>query len=100
MPRKTFEVRWSQAAARDLERIVSFIAYDSPVDARRVLARLRSLASRLASSPNRGRLVPEVAPLGMRRWRELIAAPYRLIYRVEGHRVYILGVFDGRRDLA
>lgn len=99
MPQKTFELRWSQAAANDLERIVSFIAYDSPVNARSVLVRLQSLASRLASNPNRGRFVPEVAELGTRRWRELVANPYRLVYRVEGRKVYVLGVFDGRREL-
>jgi len=35
----------------------------------------------------------------MREYRELIIAPYRLIYRIRGHLVLVLGVFDSRRNL-
>jgi plasmid stabilization system protein ParE len=44
-------------------------------------------------------VVPELARLGMRTWREIVARPYRLIYRIEGDTVNVLAVFDGRRDL-
>ena len=44
-------------------------------------------------------LVPELALFGFSVWRESIVNPYRVIYRVEGDRVYVLAVFDGRRDL-
>jgi toxin ParE1/3/4 len=32
-------------------------------------------------------------------YRELIVKPYRLIYRVDGNDVWVIAVFDGRRDL-
>jgi len=33
-------------------------------------------------------------------YRELIVRPWRIIYRFDAQRVYVLGVLDGRRDLA
>lgn len=92
-------MQWAEAAARDLEELVSFIALDAAHDAERVLQRIERRASTLESSPARGRAVPELARFGMRSWRELIVRPYRIVYRAEGDTVTVLAVFDGRRDL-
>ena len=93
------KVLWTEAAVLDLENLARFIAADSPVNARKVLARLKLKAESLESSPHRGRIVPELAGCGLLRWRELIVRPYRLVYRIDGKRVYILAVLDSRRDL-
>ncbi|MBW2400317.1 MAG: type II toxin-antitoxin system RelE/ParE family toxin, partial [Deltaproteobacteria bacterium] len=90
---------WAEVAVRDLEEIVAVIALDSPINAERVLERIASRASTLESTPERGRVVPELAHLGMRTQRELVVKPYRLIYRMEGDTVTVLALFDGRRDL-
>jgi plasmid stabilization system protein ParE len=92
-------VQWADVAVQDLEELAAFIAVDSEVDAERVLGRLEDRAASLASSPARGRFVPELARFGMRSWRELVVRPYRVIHRVEGRTVTVLAVFDGRRDL-
>jgi len=94
-----FRVIWAEPAASDLAAIVGFIAQDSPLNARKVLARLRQKADSLASLPWRGRAVPELRDLGLDSLRELIAKPYRLIYRVDEDRVTVLAVLDGRRHL-
>lgn len=49
--------------------------------------------------PDRGRMVPELASLDIKAYRELIISPHRLMYRVEPRRVLVVAVFDGRRDL-
>lgn len=36
----------------------------------------------------------------MREYRELIVAPYRILFQIVGQMVAILGVLDGRRDLS
>ena len=54
-----FRVVWSEAAVRDLEDIVSFVARDAPLDAERLLERLEARASSLVAHPSRGRLVPD-----------------------------------------
>jgi plasmid stabilization system protein ParE len=99
MPRRRFRVRWAEAAARDLEEPVGFVALDSVADAERLLAQIESRAASLESNPGRGRVVPELSRFGMRTWRELGVRPYRLVYRIEGDTVNVLALFDGRRDL-
>jgi len=84
---------------RDLEDIISFVAIDSPLDAERLLVRLSAKARSLETSPHRGRIVPELLRFGMRTWRELVVRPYRLVYRVTGETVFVLALFDGRREL-
>ena len=90
---------WTQAAAGDLEAIVTYLAVDAPMAARQVLGRLRKRAETLTATPERGRVVPELSRLGIRTFRELSVRPYRLLYRIEADRVIVLAVHDGRRDL-
>lgn len=93
-----YEVVWTVSAAEDLKEIVTYIASDSPTNARRVLHRLRDSAASLLSLPERGRIVPELLEVGLKTWRELIVRPYRLVYRIVESSVIVEVVFDGRRD--
>ena len=99
MPRRSFRVQWADAAVRDLEELIGYIAADSPVKAERVLNKLEKRARALESAPDRGRVVPELAHFGIRNWRELIVKPYRIIFRIEEDTVNVLAVLDGRREL-
>ena len=100
MPKRARRVIWTQVADDDLDEILTFIATDSPLSARKLLARLRRKADSLATMAERGRVVPELAFFGIRTWRELLVKPYRLVYRMSADdTVYISAVFDGRRDL-
>ena len=95
----TFEVRWASTAERDLLGIVEYIATDDPCDALAVLARIRTATVRLDGSPRRGRIVPELREHGITRYREIVIRPWRVFYRVEESRVYVLSVIDGRRNV-
>jgi toxin ParE1/3/4 len=99
MGRRRYRVFWARAASQDLVDLVTFIAADSPINARRVLQRLREKASTLDVAPEHGRIVPELGKFGIRAFRELIVKPYRLVYRLAEGRVSVVAVFDGRRDL-
>ena len=99
MSERRFKVLWTEAAVRDLEDIVGYIAADSPLNAARILGRMRDKAKSLETVPRRGRIVPDLAHFGLPLWRELIVGPYRTIYRIEEERVYVLAVLDSRRDL-
>jgi toxin ParE1/3/4 len=46
-----------------------------------------------------GRPIPELEGLNISIFREVFESPWRIFYRTEGRKVYILAVFDGRRDL-
>ena len=43
--------------------------------------------------------MPELRLRGITLYRELIRAPYRIIYRIVGAEVWVLAIVDGRRDL-
>ncbi|MBU0501033.1 MAG: type II toxin-antitoxin system RelE/ParE family toxin [Gammaproteobacteria bacterium] len=99
MSNKTFRVKWTGIARSDLGGIIRFIAMEDPNQAKRILHRLRDKANTLASFPERGRSVPEIRSVGVHTHREVISNPWRIIYRIEGAKVIVLAVLDGRRDL-
>ena len=82
-----------------IPEIVQHISLESPRGARSVLNRLHRQAQTLESMPQRGRVVPELRELGATQWREIIVRPYRIVYRILQRTVFVLAVYDGRRDL-
>lgn len=89
-------VRWSPQALDDLDEIAEFIARDSVVQARLVVAQLCELSDSLAELPERGRRVPD---LERPKLRELFLYSYRMLYRVEKDEVVISAVVHGSRIL-
>ena len=99
MPERRFKVVWTAAAARDLERLAAWVAATSPSDAASLLHRLRRRAGTLTAPTGRRRVVPELAFFGILALREVVLRPHRILYRIAGRTVLVLGVFDGRREL-
>jgi plasmid stabilization system protein ParE len=98
MTRK-YKILWTAAAAEDLADLADFISQRESGDrALEVCDRLEAAASSLATSPNRGRTVPEFRDHGVIVYQELVVTPWRMIYRVEQHSVYILALIDSRQD--
>ena len=96
---KTYQVLWTHTAQLDLTEIVEYIAQDCVADALAILHKLETRAVLLITLPNRGRIVPEFLDTGISQYRELVSAPWRIIYRVENKQVLIMAVLDSRRDL-
>ena len=92
-----YTVRWSPSASDDLVDIGTWIARDNPVMALEVLHRLEEAARCLDTHPERGRSVREVAGLGS--WQEIPVPPWRIVSRIDGSTVRVLGVLDARREL-
>ena len=97
--RRNYIVRWTATAERDLNSIIGFIAEDSIEEALRILDKMRNKAAILNILPERGRIVPELREQGIILYREIILAPWRVIYRIVGQTVYVLAVLDARRNL-
>jgi toxin ParE1/3/4 len=98
---KRYRVALVRVALADLEELAAYMRHrDSEAAARRQLENLRKRIRALATNPGRGRVPPELAERGIRTWREAIVAPWRIIYRVESRKVYVLMLVDGRRDLS
>jgi toxin ParE1/3/4 len=92
------KIIWSTNAERDLIRIVEYIAADSPSNARMVFEKIRREARELERMPKRGRIVPELEKQNFVDFRELIVAPWRVIYRVNENVLGILAVIDSRQN--
>jgi addiction module RelE/StbE family toxin len=96
---KKYQVAWAAAAKNDLKQIVEYIAIDSPGNASQILKKIRQKASDLYAMPERGRIVPELKDQGIHTYRELIIAPWRMIYRISNTTVFVLAVIDSRRNV-
>ena len=95
-----FEVRMTAHAVRDLEEIVDWIArHDGPARAQHVLDRIENALDALKRFPQRGSHPAELLALGIREYRETFFKPYRIVYHVDGARVFISLIADGRRDM-
>ncbi len=92
------EVRWASNAENDLIAITRYIASTDPAAALTIFHRIRDRVRTLGSHALRGRLVPELRDAGGQ-YRELIERPWRVVYRIEPERIFIVAVLDARRDL-
>jgi toxin ParE1/3/4 len=86
---------WSPDALRDLESIRAYIAEDSARYADLVVCRIVTTVERLAAFPESGRIVPERNEPTI---REVIADPYRVVYRFKAGVVEIVTVFRASRS--
>lgn len=96
-----YEIVWSPNAIRDPDDILEYaVGAQNADEAERLYLQIVSRIETLSRFPRRARLVPELRRVGVREYRELVVRPYRIFFRITGHVVAILGVFDGRRDLS
>lgn len=98
--RHAFRVRWTEPGRDNLDAILDYIdSKDGPAAAMGILDRVQATAAKLRTMPRRGRVVPELADLGIDRYRELLCGPWRIVYAVEGNDVFVHTILDGRRNV-
>lgn len=96
---KQYKVIWSRTAERDLGSIIDYIAEDSPLNAKKVLTKIKKKSSVLYNYPSRGRIVPELKEFNILQYREIIVVPWRIIYKITEDKVNVMSVFDARRNV-
>lgn len=89
------KVIWSPLAQTRALEAVDYIAQERPQAAAAWLEELLDRVAMLDRFAKRGRVVAEI---GHEAYRELLHAPYRVIYRVEPTQVVILTLRHSRRD--
>ena len=94
-----YKVHWAGVAEDDLKGIIGYIADGNFTNARRVFKKLKEKASSLTQFPEKGRIVPELRDQGIFLYREHVVAPWRIIYRISGKKVYVLSVLDSRQNV-
>jgi toxin ParE1/3/4 len=87
------KIIWSPLAASE---IAEYIPLDKPIAAEKWIAAVFLKVEQLASSPEIGRVVPEI---GYDQFRELIYGNYRIIYCIEKIQVSILTIRHDRQIL-
>ncbi len=89
-------VTWTETAAAQLVAIHDYLAGSSPGYARVLASRVVTRTEALADSPRFGAEVPEYGDPDI---REILEYPYRILYRVSGADVQVLGVIHASRRL-
>ena len=87
---------WSPLAVDRVSEIAKYIANDKPSAAEKWVDTVFSKVEQLKSSPEIGRIVPEINDS---RFREIIYGNYRIIYRIEKKQISILTLRHGKQIL-
>ena len=90
------KIIWSPLAVDRASEIVDYIAQDKPSAAIRWIDKVFNKVEQLKSSPQIGRIVPEMSD---NQFREIIYGNYRIIYRVELKQISILTIRHGKQIL-
>jgi toxin ParE1/3/4 len=88
------QLRWTTAAADDLEGIAEYLFEKSPQNAVQLIRKIYEAPSSLKTYPNLGR------PGKKEGTRELVLAPlpYIVVYQIMGDATYILRILHGAQD--
>ncbi len=90
------KIIWSPLAIERAKEIVDYITQDKPSAAEKWIEIVFSKVEVLASSPEIGRIVPEVENP---RFREIIYGNYRIVYRIDKKQISILTIRHGAQIL-
>lgn len=99
MNKKTYSVLWSESAQFDLESIIDYIADESKVNAKKVFEDIKVHCLKFEDFPKIGKIPPELKNISIETYREIVVAPWRILYRVNNDEVLVLAVIDSRRDI-
>lgn len=90
------QIIWTEPALDDLNDIAEYIAVSNPHAAKHLVENVFGKVQRLEQFPDSGRVPEEILNLN---YRELVANPCRIFYKVDRGSVYILHVMRQERDL-
>lgn len=87
---------WSPLALERASEIIDYISLDNPSAAKRWLDTVFEKVEQLLSSPELGRIVPEISDST---FREIIYGNYRIVYHLEPKTISILTIRHGKQIL-
>jgi plasmid stabilization system protein ParE len=83
------KVAWSYVALGNLIEANKYISSENPEAARKVINDIYETGNKIKEFPEKGRIVPEIRRNNI---REVFCSEYRIIYRIESRRIFILTV--------
>jgi toxin ParE1/3/4 len=91
-----YRVIWSSKAVEDVDAIATYIARDSPSYAAAVIRQIMETTRQLEQDPLTGAIITEGDNSTI---RDKLAYTYRIIYRVQDHKVTIAAIVHTKRLL-
>ena len=98
MSRKSRIIRWSRLADLDLQAAHAYLAGRSPAAARRFAVEILDTVARIEKYPEIGAVAADLLPAD--RYRHSVCGRHRIIYRVDLEVIWILRIWDSRRNPA
>ena len=96
---KKFRVIWTKNAELDLELIIEYIKIDSVNIAKKIFTEIKQECDKLYTLPERKRVVPEFQKIGILKYREIIYKRWRIVYKIDNKKIYVLIIVDSSRNL-
>ncbi len=90
------KVAWSYVALGNLIETNKYISSENPEAARKVINYIYETGNRIKGFPEKGRIVPEIRGKNI---REVFCLEYRIIYRIESKRIFILTIRHMKQKL-
>ena len=87
---------WTENALKDIDNIALFISKDSEFYAKQFVKKLIDTTLKLETFPEIGKIIRE---LPQSNYREILFKKYRIIYRVDANKIYIITVHHSARLL-
>jgi len=94
-----FEVLWTKNAEYDLKLVIDYIKLDSTSLAKEIFFDIKAECESLHYFPKRKIVVPELQQIGIFKYKEIIYKRWRVVFKIENKKVYILLVADSSRNL-
>lgn len=91
------KVFWTPLAVERVDGIYDFISNDNVSAAHNVVEKIFRKVESLIENPERGRKVPELKRENI---RELFEGEYRIIYRIDNKRIFILTIRNFKQLLS
>ena len=94
-----YVIKWTEYANQDLNEIIDYMINNGNIlNAKNIFIKIKERCDLLKSNPEQGRIVPEFERLNIRKYKEIIVNPWRIIYKIDKEEIQILVVIDGRRN--
>ena len=92
------KIRWSRLADLDLQAAHAFLEKRSPGAAQRFAQEILEALAHIEAHPEAGAVAADLLPRGT--YRHWICGHYRLIFRIDEDWIWLLRIWDSRRNPA
>ena len=95
-----YYVQIVEQAEDDLWDLYKYVlSKDGESRAEHILESIEDACRKLITHPRIGHIPPELDRIGVLDYLEIHFKPYRIIYQIDGRKVFVHCILDGRRDM-